>query len=203
MNGVKYWNGGQVFHSEQFGEIRTVSIDENPWWVGKDVAAALGYKNTKDALSRHVDDEDKRGSRFTTPSGEQELTVINESGLYSLILSSKLPTAKAFKRWVTSEVLPAIRQHGIFKAISIERMRDPLSKRRPAPVGPLPVNPTRSPSPTIPTAPLPERKPEISIGEALKAVELVVKCKPDRLPYALEILRQTGFNFPKGGENHG
>ena len=138
-------------------------------------------------------------SKMDTPSGKQELTIINESGLYSLILSSKLPTAKAFKRWVTSEVLPAIRQYGIAKAVSDERLRAPLSERRPAPVGPLPVNPTRSPSPTIPTAPLPERKPEISIGEALKAVELVSKCKPDRLPYVLEILRRGGFDLPERG----
>ena len=188
MNGVKYWNGGQIFQNDQFGEIRSLTINDAPWWVGKDVAAALGYKNTKDALSRHVDDEDRRGSRFTTPSGEQELTVINESGLYSLILSSKLPTAKAFKRWVTSEVLPAIRKFGISKAVSEERRRAPLSERLSAPVGPVP---------TAANYPPPAKKPEISIGEALKAVELVTKCKPDRLPYVLEILRQAGFDFPK------
>ena len=105
----------QIFEHEQFGKIRGVTIDEEPCFVGKDVAAALGYKNTKDALIRHVDEEDKRWSRFTTPSGEQEMTVINESGLYSLILSSKLPAAKAFKRWVTSEVLPAIRKTGQYR----------------------------------------------------------------------------------------
>ena len=102
----------QIFKNKEFGTIRTITIDNEPWFVGKDVAEALGYKNTKDALSRHVDPEDKRGSRITTPSGVQEMTVINESGLYSLVLSSKLPTAKQFKRWVTSEVLPAIRKTG-------------------------------------------------------------------------------------------
>ena len=102
----------QIFQSPEFGRVRTVSIDGEPWFVGKDIALALGYCNTKDALSRHVDAEDKGGSRITTPSGEQDMTVINESGLYSLVLSSKLPTAKKFKRWVTSEVLPAIRKTG-------------------------------------------------------------------------------------------
>lgn len=93
-------------------DIRTLTIDGEPHFVGKDVAEVLGYKNTKDALIRHVDDDDKRGSQITTPSGRQTMTVISESGLYSLILSSKLPTAKKFKHWVTSEVLPAIRKHG-------------------------------------------------------------------------------------------
>lgn len=94
--------------------IRTLTIDEEPYFVGKDVAEVLGYKNTKDALIRHVADDDKRGSQITTPSGRQTMTVISESGLYSLILSSKLPTAKKFKHWVTSEVLPAIRKHGAY-----------------------------------------------------------------------------------------
>lgn len=100
----------QIFNDPEFGQIRTIELDGEPWLVGKDVAAALGYSNTKDALARHVDPEDKRGSRFTTPSGEQELTIINESGLYSLVLSSKLPGARKFRRWVTSEVLPSIRK---------------------------------------------------------------------------------------------
>ena len=102
----------QIFKSSEFGQVRTLAIDGEPWFVGKDIAVALGYINTKDALSRHVDADDKGGSRITTPSGEQEMTVINESGLYSLIMSSKLPTAKKFKHWVTSEVLPTIRKHG-------------------------------------------------------------------------------------------
>lgn len=104
----------QVFSNPDFGEVRTLVINDMPWAVGKDVAQALGYKNTKDAIARHVDPEDKRGSRFTTPSGPQEMTIINESGLYSLILSSKLPAAKQFKRWITSEVLPTIRRTGSY-----------------------------------------------------------------------------------------
>lgn len=101
-----------IFKNPEFGEVRTVEVDGEPWLVGKDVAQALGYSNTKDALAKHVDPEDKGGSRFATPSGIQEMTIINESGLYSLVLSSKLPTAKKFKRWVTAEVLPSIRKHG-------------------------------------------------------------------------------------------
>lgn len=105
----------QSFVNQQFGIVRIVLIDHEPWFVGKDVALALGYSNTKDALSRHVEEEDKkRGSQIPTPSGAQTMTIINESGLYSLILSSKLPTAKEFKRWVTSEVLPSIRQTGAY-----------------------------------------------------------------------------------------
>ena len=102
----------QIFQSPEFGRVRTTVVDGEPWFVGKDIALALGYINTKDALSRHVDADDKGGARITTPSGEQEMTIINESGLYSLVLSSKLPTVKKFKRWVTSEVLPTIRKTG-------------------------------------------------------------------------------------------
>lgn len=105
-----------VFKNESFGEIRTLVINEEPWFVGKDIAIALGYSNSKKALSDHVDVEDKQqgdGVTIRDPIGrEQHPTVINESGLYSLILSSKLPTAKQFKRWVTSEVLPSIRKTG-------------------------------------------------------------------------------------------
>lgn len=104
----------QVFNNPEFGKIRAIEIDGEPWLVGKDVARALGYSNTKDALAKHVDPEDRRGSRIATPSGTQEMTVINESGLYSLIFSSRLPDAKRFKRWVTSEVLPSIRKTGSY-----------------------------------------------------------------------------------------
>ncbi|MEK1389061.1 Bro-N domain-containing protein, partial [Limosilactobacillus fermentum] len=96
--------------------VRTINIDGSPYFVGKDVATILGYKNTKDALLKHVDDEDKLGSQIATSGQNREMKVINESGLYSLILSSKLPSAKKFKRWVTSEVLPAIRKTGAYQA---------------------------------------------------------------------------------------
>ena len=105
-----------IFENPEFGAIRTVELDGEPWFVGKDVATALGYSNTKDALAKHVDPEDKRqddGVAICDPMGrEQHPTIINESGLYSLVLSSKLPTAKQFKRWITSEVLPSIRKTG-------------------------------------------------------------------------------------------
>ena len=108
----------QIFNSPEFGAIRTIEKDDEPWFVGKDVAEALGYSNTKDALSRHIDAEDKyqgKGVAFPDPHGIlQYPTIINESGLYSLVLSSKLPTAKKFKRWVTSEVIPSIRKHGAY-----------------------------------------------------------------------------------------
>ena len=105
----------QIFKNAEFGQIRTCMVDGEVFFVGKDVASALGYKNTKDALMRHVDVEDKEGSGITTPSGIQPMVVINESGLYALILSSKLDSAKRFKRWVTSEVLPAIRKNGRYE----------------------------------------------------------------------------------------
>lgn len=102
------------FESKEFGEIRTIMIDGEPWFVGKDVAEILGYSNTRKALADHVDEEDKGVTKCDTLGGTQELTVITESGLYSLILSSKMPNAKKFKRWVTSEVLPSIRKNGMY-----------------------------------------------------------------------------------------
>lgn len=106
-------NTPQIFNFEQ-NEVRTILVNDEPYFVGKDVASVLGYSNTKDALSRHVDLEDKTGSRITTTGQSREMIIINESGLYSLILKSKLPKAKKFKRWVTSEVLPTIRKTGSF-----------------------------------------------------------------------------------------
>lgn len=98
--------------NDMFGELKIVMIDNDPWFVGKDVAEKLGYKEPRSAVSKKVDLEDRGVSKMATPSGVQEMTIINESGLYSLILSSKLPEAKQFKRWVTSEVLPSIRRDG-------------------------------------------------------------------------------------------
>ena len=102
----------QVFTSEVFGEIRTCQVNNQIMFVGKDVATALGYSNTRDALSKHVDAEDKGTVAIRDTAYETRVTLINESGLYSLILSSRLPQAKAFKRWVTAEVLPQIRKTG-------------------------------------------------------------------------------------------
>ena len=105
-------NNISTFNNPAFGSVRAVSVNDEPYFVGKDVAEILGYSNPRDALSKHVDAEDKGVANCDTLGGTQELTVINESGLYSLILSSKLPQAKEFKRWVTAEVLPAIRKTG-------------------------------------------------------------------------------------------
>ena len=105
----------QIFKNAEFGPIRTCMVDGEIYFVGKDVASGLGYKNTKNALMRHVDEEDKLGARFTTSGQNREMIVINESGLYSLILSSKLDSARRFKRWVTSEVLPQIRKNGRYE----------------------------------------------------------------------------------------
>jgi len=111
----------QIFKNPQFAEIRVMVKDGEPWFVGKDVANVLGYANTKDALAKRVEREDKRGSQIATPlGGTQTMTIINESGLYSLILSSKLPQAKEFKRWVTNEVLPQIRQTGGYIPVNKE-----------------------------------------------------------------------------------
>lgn len=120
----------QIFSFDS-NEVRTVVVNEEPYFVGKDVAEVLGYTNTRDALNRHVDDEDKKNltSRNTTLENlpNRGLTAVNESGLYSLIFSSKLDSAKRFKRWVTSEVLPVIRKHGIYATDSVieQTMKNP------------------------------------------------------------------------------
>ena len=108
MNDIK------TFNNPEFGEVRATMIDDEPWFVGKDVAKILGYSRTADAIKAHVDDDDKLTRCFTDSGQSRQMYVINESGMYALILSSKLPSAKKFKRWVTSEVLPAIRKHGAY-----------------------------------------------------------------------------------------
>ncbi len=107
MNKLELFN----FRTQQ---VRTVLIENDPWFVGKDIATILGYAKTADAVRKHIDKEDKGVFVLETPGGKQPVTIINESGLYSLILSSKMPDAKVFKRWVTSEVLPTIRKHGAY-----------------------------------------------------------------------------------------
>lgn len=105
----------QIFNSEEFGDIRTVTIENEPWFVGKDVATALGYSNPQKAVRDHISEEDRGVNEMDTPSGRQNLAIINESGLYALIFGSKLESAKRFKHWVTSEVLPAIRKTGAYQ----------------------------------------------------------------------------------------
>lgn len=123
-------NSLQLFDFEG-NQVRTLNIDNEPWFVGKDVAEILGYSRTADAIRAHVDGEDKGVGKIQTPGGKQNLTIINESGVYSLILSSKMPNAKKFKHWVTSEVLPAIRKHGAYmtdkKAFDVVNNKDGLA----------------------------------------------------------------------------
>ncbi len=102
----------QIFENSEFGKVRVVDVDGEPWLVGKDVAEILGYKNSRKAIKDHVSDTDKGVTNCDTPGGKQKMTVINESGLYSLVMSSKLPAAEKFQHWVTSEVIPSIRKHG-------------------------------------------------------------------------------------------
>ena len=104
----------KIFENEEFGEVRSLMIDNEPWFVGRDVTEALGYKNANDALNKRIDKDDKGVANCDTLGGAQEMIIINESGLYSLIFSSKLESAKKFKYWVTSEVLPSIRKTGSF-----------------------------------------------------------------------------------------
>lgn len=113
MNEIK------IFENEQFGKVRTVTISNEPWFVGKDVADILGYKNGSRDINTHVDQEDQLKYQISTAGQMREQTIINESGLYSLILGSKLPTAKEFKRWITHDVLPSIRKNGMYMTGSI------------------------------------------------------------------------------------
>ncbi len=107
-------NDLKIFESADFGKVRTMVINDEPWFVAKDVAEALGYANASKAITDHVDDDDKLNNESLSSLGQRGGWIINESGLYSLIMSSKLPGAKAFKRWVTTEVLPSIRKHGAY-----------------------------------------------------------------------------------------
>lgn len=104
----------EVFKNNEFGEVRALLKNGDPWFVGKDVATALGFKNSRNAIKTHVFDSDKGVDTIYTPGGNQQMTIINESGMYALIFGSRLKEASKFKRWVTSEVLPAIRKHGAY-----------------------------------------------------------------------------------------
>lgn len=115
-------NNIEIFKNEELGEVRTLIINGEPWFVGKDVAECLGYSNTRDALITHVDDEDKSGVAIYDGSQNRNMVAINESGMYALIFGSKLKSAKKFKHWVTHEVLPSIRKHGMY--ITNELLQD-------------------------------------------------------------------------------
>ncbi|MFR8214527.1 MAG: Bro-N domain-containing protein, partial [Oscillospiraceae bacterium] len=116
----------KVFQNKEFGTVRNLIINDEPYFVGKDVAEIFGYRETAKAIRTHVDEEDKGVSVLDTPGGRQQITLINESGLYCLILSSNLPVAKKFKRWITSEVLPEIHRKGSYSQVKTENiLKDP------------------------------------------------------------------------------
>lgn len=166
---MKRDNELQIFNSPEFGQVRVLTIDGESWFVGKDVATILGYANTRKALADHVDEEDKMdGVTIRDSIGrEQNPICINESGLYGLILSSKTPNAKRFKRWVTSEVLPAIRRDGYY--IMGEVLDDSDSKAsRP-----------------------------LTTDDYLDAARIVAHCKNSRLPMVLGLLAQSGLKIDK------
>ena len=165
-------NGLQTFANEEFGAVRSLMIEDMPWFVGRDVATALGYAKPRNAISVHVDDEDKnsaliQGAIQGGTQGNPNMTIINESGLYSLILSSKLPAAKRFKRWVTSEVLPAIRRTGGYGTAT-------------------------QAAETVAAETLPAR--ETMNDDYLRAASIVASCKNERLPCVLAYLSKAGLS---------
>lgn len=167
-------NGLQTFANEEFGAVRSLMIEDMPWFVGYDVAKALGYVKPRNAISVHVDDEDKnsaliQGAIQGGTQGNPNMTIINESGLYSLILSSKLPAAKRFKRWVTSEVLPSIRRTGGYGTAATQAAETAVVEET-----------------------LPAR--ETTNDDYLRAASIVASCKNERLPYVLAYLSKAGLS---------
>lgn len=162
----------QVYTHNELGSIRVLDIDGEPWFVGKDLTTALGYFNSRDAISKRVDVEDKKnGVAIHDSMGRnQNVVAINESGMYSLILSSKLPSAKKFKRWVTSEVLPAIRKTGIYSVAGVLTPSDD------------PIVPMRTLTP----------------DDYLSAARLIAGCKQDRLPVIISLLQKGGWDLGEG-----
>lgn len=166
-------NGLQTFANEEFGAVRSLMIEDMPWFVGYDVAKALGYVKPRNAISVHVDDEDKntaliQGGTQGGTQGNPNMTIINESGLYSLILSSKLPAAKRFKRWVTSEVLPAIRRTGGYGTATQAAETETAAETLPA--------------------------RETTNDDYIRAASIVASCKNERLPYVLAYLSKAGLS---------
>lgn len=154
-------NNLQIFNSPEFGQVRIVQQNDEPWFIGKDVAEILGYSNTKDAIAKHVDDEDKLGSQIATSGQNRNMTIINESGLYSLILSSKMPKAKEFKRWVTSEVIPAIRKTGKYEAMA-----------QAVPINDEPVTDFT----------------QLEFDQRIRIAAIIASCRRERLPLVAKVL---------------
>lgn len=163
-------NGLQTFANEEFGAVRSLMIEDMPWFVGRDVATALGYAKPQNAIKSHVDADDALNQGIIDSMGRSQPTMlINESGLYSLILSSKLPAAKRFKRWVTSEVLPSIRRTGGYGTAA-----------------------TRAAETAVVEETLPAR--ETTNDDYLRAASIVASCKNERLPYVLAYLSKAGLS---------
>ena len=169
----------QIFNNEEFGEIRTVTIDNEPWFVGKDVAEALGYANPKNAVPKHVLDEDKLSTQIEYAGQRRTVTVINESGLYALIFGSKLESAKRFKHWVTSEVLPSIRKTGGYD------MKQPQGKELLA-LAVLEAQKTIEEQ----TAQIEEMKPHAILGQAITTANTSILVGD-----LAKILRQNGVDI--------
>lgn len=196
MNEIFNFNGQQV---------RTTMVDGEPYFVGKDVATILGYSNQRDALAKHVDEEDKGVAKCDTLGGKQNLTVINESGLYSLILFSKLPQAKEFKHWVTSEVLPSIRKHGMYAVDSLlddpdfaiatfQRLKEEREQRKALEVKMKEQKPLVNFANAVSTS-----EDSILIGDFAKLMsQNGVKIGQNRL---FEWLRQKGFLISRKGDS--
>lgn len=196
MNEIFNFNGQQV---------RTVMVNNEPYFVGKDVATILGYVRTADAIRKHVDSEDKGVANLETPSGKQDLVTINESGLYSLILSSKLPQAKEFKHWVTSEVLPSIRKYNMYAVDSLlddpdfaiatfQRLKEEREQRKALEVKMKEQKPLVNFANAVSTS-----EDSILIGDFAKLIsQNGVKIGQNRL---FEWLRQKGFLISRKGDS--
>lgn len=169
----------QIFNNEEFGKIRTVTIDNEPWFVGKDVAEALGYAEPRSAVSKKVEECDRGVAEMETPSGKQKMTTINESGLYALIFGSKLESAKRFKYWVTSEVLPSIRKTGGYD------MKQPQGKELLA-LAVLEAQKTIEEQ----TAQIEEMKPHAILGQAITTANTSILVGD-----LAKILRQNGVDI--------
>lgn len=154
-------NNLQIFDSPDFGQIRTIQQNGEPWFVGKDVAKILGYERADNAIRNHVDDEDKLMHQISASGQNREMYIINESGLYSLILSSKMPKAKEFKRWVTSEVIPAIRKTGKYEAMA-----------QAVPVNDEPVTDFT----------------QLEFDQRIRIAAIIASCRRERLPLVAKVL---------------
>lgn len=154
-------NNLQIFNSPDFGQIRTIQQNGEPWFVGKDVAKILGYERADNAIRNHVDDEDKLMHQISASGQNREMYIINESGLYSLILSSKMPKAKEFKRWVTSEVIPAIRKTGKYEAMA-----------QAVPINDEPVTDFT----------------QLEFDQRIRIAAIIASCRRERLPLVAKVL---------------